>query len=386
MRQGRSAYSSANGFLEKTASKENFKSSNFMELTLDFATNSSNRTAARRLNRIRRESAGISPTTFRNTVEREGAAMQGQIERKCGEALDGGGFVWNGEAYETETFAPDAPKHIMQAEIESAAIELNIESYEAADYELPGAAVNVSVDEVCVKRQTETRPKNEEKQQARRIENTVLHVQHKNKSYVLNAASLVSGVKLLLGFLLLNGLLGKQIVVFADGARTIHAAVLRMLCFANVKIILDWYHLHKKCKENLSMALAGSKTRNEFLDVLMPCLWHGNVERAICLLEGIDPKKVKNQDYIRILIDYFQRVRGFIPRYALRKRLGLRNSSNAGEKANDLVVSSRQKHNGMSWSNKGSASFASVASASHNRETLNWVHNQQIRFELQSAA
>ena len=386
MHKGASVYESADGFLERTASRERFKSNNFMELALDFATDCSNRAAAGRLNRIRHEAEGISPTTYRNTVEREGAAMHGHIGKKCDEALACGGFVWNGETYENAAFVPDAPRHIMQAEIENAAIELNIESYEAADYELPIDAVNVSMDEVGVKRQTEMRPKSEGKQQLKRVENTVLHIRHKNKSYTLNATSLASGVRMLMGFLLCGGLMGKQIVIFADGARTIHAAVLKTLHFANVKIILDWYHLHKRCKENLSMALNGSKARNEFLDVLMPCLWYGNVRRAIRLLECIDSKKVKNQDYIRILIDYFIRVHEHVPCYALRKKLGLRNSSNMGEKANDIIVSNRQKHNGMSWSDKGSASFASVSSASHNREIQNRIHNRQIRFELRAAA
>jgi hypothetical protein len=312
--------------------------------------------------------------------------MQEHIEKKCDETLEKGGFAWNGEAYENEYFTPDNPQHIQQAEIENAAIKLNIESYNASDYELPNNTVNVSIDDVGVKRQTEMRPKDEGVQQAKRVENTVLHIQHKDKSYILNAASLLSGIKLLLGFLLWGSLLKKQIVIFADGARVIHAAVLKMLHFANVKIILDWYHLQKKCKENLSMALKGSKIRNEFLDVLMPCLWFGNVDRAVQLLENVDPKKVRNQEYIRILTDYFQRVRAYVPCYALRKELRLRNSSNLGEKANDIVVSNRQKHNGMSWSNKGSASFATVASASHNRETLRWVHDRKISFELRSVS
>ena len=386
MSQGRTAYNSAKEFLEDTASRERFKSNNFMELALDFATDESNRKATRRLNRIRRETKGISPTTYRNTIEREGTAMQKHIEQKCDEALDNGGFVWNGEVYENENFTVCTPQHILQAEIENAAIKLNIESYNASNYEFPNDTVNVSIDDVGVKRQTEMRPKGENAEQAKRVETTVLHVQYKNKSYILNAMSLISGIKLLIGLLLQGGLLKKQIVVFADGARVIHAAVLKMLHFANVKIILDWYHLQKKCKENLSMALKGSKVRNEFLEVLMPYLWFGNVDRAIRLLENIDPKKVRNQEYIRILMDYLRRIREHVPCYALRKELGLRNSSNLGEKANDIVVSHRQKHNGMSWSNKGSASFATVSSAYHNREILLWVHSHKINFDLRAVA
>lgn len=354
-----------------------------MELTLEFATDTSTRKASSRINRIRLESnGGIIPTTYRNIVEREGHAMQLQLESKCTDALAQNGFDNDGALNENTDFIPDQQQHIEQAVIENAAINLNIWNYDAIDYELPREAVNISIDDVCVKRQTETRPKDERTQQAKRVDNTVIHVESNKKSYILNANSLRSCIKLLIGFLLYNGLLKKQIVIFADGARSIHGIVEKMLSFANYKIILDWYHLNKKCKEQLSMALKGSKIRNEFLDLLMPCLWFGNVDGAIKLLHGIESKKVKNYDCIRALTDYLQRVRGYIPCYALRKELGLRNSSNLGEKANDIVVSNRQKHNGMSWSNDGSVAFASVATASHNREIEEWVRSRNIKFVL----
>jgi len=47
------------------------------------------------------------------------------------------------------------------------------------------------------------------------------------------------------------------------------------------------------------------------------------------------------------LIAYLNRNKSYIPCYAVRKELGLYNSSAIGEKMNDLVVSERQKHNGM---------------------------------------
>ena len=64
----------------------------------------------------------------------------------------------------------------------------------------------------------------------------------------------------------------------------------------------------------------------------------------------------------------------------LRKNLGLRNSSNLGEKANDLVVSSRQKHNGMSWSADGSSALASVCAANANGEIDTWVRCSYLSF------
>ena len=353
-----------------------------MELALGFATETSTRKASKLLNRIRLEKKGVSPTTYRNIIEREGKSMQGQLEAKCEEALLRNGFDENGNLLDPAAFAPDPQGHIMQAAIEDAAISLNIWEYEASGYELPSGSVNISMDNVGVKRQTEMRPKEANKEQPKRVDNTVIHIQSGKKSYILNASSLAACIKLLIGFLLSNGLLKKQIVIFADGARDIHNAVHKMLGFLNYKIILDWHHLTKKFKEQLSMALKGSKIRNEFLGVLLPCLWYGNVDGAIRLLQNIDQNKVKNHEYIQTLIDYLGRVRSYIPCYALRKKLGLRNSSNLGEKANDLVVSKRQKHNGMSWSNDGSLAFASVACASLNSEIGYWVHDSKISFLL----
>jgi hypothetical protein len=383
---GKTVYNSGSAFFEGKASRERFKSNRFMDLILDYSTDTSNRKAATRLNRLRLEETGINATTYRNTVEREGEDIQKHIKQKCEEALMNNGFNNDGEKLEDSAFLSVVPEHIEQAVIEDAAIRLNMWEYNAADYENPAETVNVSLDDVCVKRQTETRPGDKENQ-PKRVDNTVLHIQVNCSSYILNATSILDGLKLLIGFLLLNGLMKKQIVIFADGARNIHAAVTKMLSFANCKIILDWFHLKKKCQEQLSMALKGSKIRNEFLDGgFLSCLWFGNIDGAIKRLQNIDPKKVKNFDYIVKLTEYLERVRGQVPCYALRKELGLRNSSNLGEKSNDIIVADRQKHNGMSWSNDGSVAFATVAAASHNREINRWTHSRTINLELRKHA
>ena len=57
---------------------------------------------------------------------------------------------------------------------------------------------------------------------------------------------------------------------------------------------------------------------------------------------------------------YFEKNRVCIPCYALRNVFHLKNSSSRVEKANDLTVSQRQKHNGMSWSISGSGSIAQI--------------------------
>ena len=73
-----------------------------------------------------------------------------------------------------------------------------------------------------------------------------------------------------------------------------------------------------------------------------------------------------------------------IPAYAVRRELGLRNSSNRGEKSNDLIVSERQKHNGMSWSNSGSVALASVTALKKNKEYKTWFQEGELEFELAS--
>jgi hypothetical protein len=50
------------------------------------------------------------------------------------------------------------------------------------------------------------------------------------------------------------------------------------------------------------------------------------------------------------------------------------------EKANDVVVSHRQKHNGMSWSADGSTSLATLTTLRRNGEESNWLLNRDISF------
>jgi len=375
-------YNSGLKFFEATESREKFKANSLKELALDFSTDMSTRNAARRINRIRHESKGISATTLRNMVEREGKQIQECIEKKCTQVLEQNGFDSAGELTAELVFLPVQTKYIDQEVLAAAASALNIKEYQQSDYESPDTSLNISIDDVGVKRQAETRPKPEEDNQAKRVNNTVVHIQSEQGNYILNAANLTRVLKMLIGFLLHLGLMGRQIVIFADGARDIHSAVYKMLGFLRIKVILDWYHLEKKCKEQLSLAFCGRKKRNAFLEELLPCLWLGNVNGAIDLLCNVKDEEIKDHEKVVKLIEYFERVRNNIPCYALRKQLGLRNSSNLGEKANDLVVSNRQKHNGMSWSDDGSLAFATVSATTLNRQTGSWIHHRDVSFEF----
>jgi hypothetical protein len=176
--------------------------------------------------------------------------------------------------------------------------------------------------------------------------------------------------------------MGNPIVFFVDGEKKLHNTINSLFSWANYKIILDWPHLTKKCKECLSMALKGSIIRNEIIDTIKPMLWNGNIDSAINYLKMIPKEKIKNKEYLKKLIGYFERNIDNIPCYNIRSYLGLRNSSNLGEKANDLIVSDRQKNNGMSWSLKGSTALTSISAVYKNNQSKNWIKNNHINLKI----
>ena len=65
-------------------------------------------------------------------------------------------------------------------------------------------------------------------------------------------------------------------------------------------------------------------------------------------------------------ISYINRKRKLLPCYAVRKALGLPNSSNPVERSNDQIVALRQKHNASSWSQLGSNALAQIKCAQLN--------------------
>jgi len=131
--------------------------------------------------------------------------------------------------------------------------------------------------------------------------------------------------------------------------------------FRPYSIILDWYHLKKRCQEYLSMSVTGGKQkRNEILQKLLRILWAGNVDEAIHYLSTLPDSSLRPQNRIQDLCAYFEKNRVCIPCYTLRSIFHLKNSSNRVEKANDLTVAQRQKHNGMSWSVSGSSAIAQI--------------------------
>ena len=192
---------------------------------------------------------------------------------------------------------------------------------------------------------------------------------------------------MLVAFLLSNNLMGNTLVFLADGARNIKSYIEKYFSSRPYTLILDWYHLKKKCKELISSSLKGTKDqKKEFTQRLLRMLWVGNVNEAILYLNGLDDSQIKSGYWLGELTGYLDRKKYQIVCYALRHGLGLRVSSNRVEKANDLLVARRQKHNGMSWSFEGSCSLASTKMVLLNNDIDQWLRTNSLPFAMPNKA
>jgi len=381
---------------------EKLRSSCFEDLSLRSASViPSYRKTCDMLNRIRWQDDEdlIKLRTLSDYIEREGSNIIDTIHENAVEILSDNGFdeasgkpideesISNSMVCPEYTAIPiDEVNTIIDAYNEGKDRSRQIDEVQIHEQFIADEyTVNVSVDDVGTVEQKATgRSKNSQKKENRHyVKNTVIHIQQGAGRYILDGLGISNMLKILVAFLLHNKLLeNKCLVFFTDGASDIRAAIKSLFNWIPYRIILDWHHLEKKCQERLSMAMKGSKLRNEALEELLALLWLGKVDAAIEYLRSIGVEKIRNRAEIERLIAYFDRNWSYIPCYALRKLLNLRVSSNRGEKANDLVVANRQKHNGMSWSKSGSSSLANVSAMFLNKENENWINRREIAFKL----
>jgi hypothetical protein len=161
-------------------------------------------------------------------------------------------------------------------------------------------------------------------------------------------------------------------VAITDGARSIRCRIERLLG-KNVCIILDWYHLETKIWQYMSRLGQGKAKKERHAKELLHYLWHGNTTDALIyteqeiqvatlrvpILEELQNYILKHQDEI---IDYDTRWR------IAQKTIG----SGRGEKANHQIIADRQKHNGTSWSEKGSNAMARLVQLKVNNQWDNF--------------
>lgn len=384
---------SARSLFPTLHAQEWYRTTGFKELALVHGTvEGSFRKTRDLLNRVRHQEDATPSRTLRDNSTCEGQQIQVHLEQQATDILQQHGFTAAGVPTNTASDYSQQEWIALPADQVTQAVAACAPepawgtemAHNPVPYEDPAHTTHVSMDDVGVKRQKATRQGSPQGPQKRKyVRNTIAHIAHAGSSYIISGRGTTPVLRLILAFLLHNQLLPYNLVFFVDGQRTLYATILHTFAwFQPVQLILDWYHLEERCKQLLSWALTGRTARNAVLDQLQPCLWHGCVDRAIAVIQAIEPTAIKNPKAITELIGYLERNRPYIPCYAVRKRLGLRNSSNIGEKANDLVVSNRQKHNGMSWSYAGSVALAAVTAVVRNGEYKQWFGTRTLAFQL----
>ncbi len=310
----------------------------FKELAYIYGdTNESFRKTAALINRIRHQQQGGTPSrTLQESTEREGQKILNYVKDQSNRILEQNGFSEDGQ-YQGNIleYCKMRPVLLPSADIIKAANQCSNDFDKAqllknaVGYEDPTTTTNIAIDDVNVKRQNSSRPGEDSEEQKRKYaHNTIAHIENGKEKYTLNGEDTKSVLLFIMAFCFNNNLIGTRLQFFTDGHTLLNKAIFKALSwYSNIGIILDWYHLRKKCKEKLSMALRGSVIRNEVLEKLMPMLWHGLTEKAIGCLNKTETALIKDQTRMTELIAYLERNKPYIPCYEIRKQLGLKNSS-----------------------------------------------------------
>ena len=122
---------------------------------------------------------------------------------------------------------------------------------------------------------------------------------------------------------------------------------------------MDCYHLGKECYELTRLIARGRVAKNALTFQLMYRLWRGSLDEAWALLEAYRPQ-AKATDSLETLITYLSDRRPYLPNYKQRRAQRQYIGSAHTEKANDLLVARRQKHQGMHWCEASSDGLAAL--------------------------
>jgi hypothetical protein len=169
----------------------------------------------------------------------------------------------------------------------------------------------------------------------------------------------------------------RRLLVVADGARWIRAWAAQLTeRWPKTQLLLDWFHLRKRCSEWGSMACGGRKAKAALLRPVYRHLWRGEVADAIAVLEAYRPE-ARNVEWLDKLITYLREREPYIPPYGERRRTSQYIGSGQVEKANDQIVAQRQKGAGMRWSLDTSDALAALRTLHLNGGwDAYWTHRQ----------
>lgn len=220
--------------------------------------------------------------TYRDFCERTGKRIEDDTAKKTREILKAHKFdaksgkpaesiadKWKGNA------APDREEAVVQAVEEvNADPSFAEEQVKSAGWQIedPYQTCYISLDDIGVKHQKEHRTA-EEKKKGTFVWNTVVDIETANGSHTVTGIGMKKTFLSVLAYLLQRDLLvNKTLVFFTDGARNIFTNIAEIFSFRPYIVVLDWFHLKKRCQEYLSMSTKGKEARNEILQKLLRIL------------------------------------------------------------------------------------------------------------------
>ncbi len=286
---GEVLYNTSREFFCPLQGAEKYCTEGFKELALIYgAVEGSFRKTSALINRVRHQEEGGTPfRTLQAITDQEGSLLQAHRAQKTGRIFQAHRFTPEGVP---QAILPDLLT-LNPSSLEDAGLKEHLSTSDLSEswqtsildnpvvYEDSKQATNISIDDVGTKKQKEQRenktPDPPPKKKREYVQNTVIHVEKDGQSYLLNGDGVGCVLRTLLAFLLHNHLLRNTLVFFVDG-HSLYSEVIQFLSWhKNLSVILDWYHLKKKCQELWSMAMKGRELRYKVLEKLMPLLWHG---------------------------------------------------------------------------------------------------------------
>jgi len=401
-RQEGGVFNTAVDLFDRLKAKGVYRTRWFREIGLFHGcTDLSYRKTVEGLNRVRQQPGATGLRTLCNAAAQEAEDVEMYLERRVDELLSNPRFDPDGRPrFRLDPETPETglqPENTVASAIqqclpEDAREDISIEELAANSvaYEASNCEPAISIDDVGVKKQKANRKAGvaDRKTGKKRAWTTVVHVERGGARYTLTGSSVAAALRLTSALLVASGLEGVPLLFFTDGQRSLKDAIFDFWrTRGRIRLILDWYHLQKKCRELGSLGLKGSIAAKKIhIQQLRRLLWYGLVDRAIQYISGIPPEAVRKPDVLNQIKGYLERNRPHIPCYAARSKLGLRCSSNKVEKENDVVVANRQKRNGMSWSEQGSHAVATLTAVRRNGEEQQWLRERCLSFCLPDAA
>jgi hypothetical protein len=177
--------------------------------------------------------------------------------------------------------------------------------------------------------------------------------------------------------ILLGGGAQGWVTFLSDGGRWLREFAQAWLGrLPRVEVILDWYHLVKKCRDRISR-MGGSKAAKEALRrQVLGALWRGQVDPALGCLDDYRATAT-NPAALDELRGYLETRRAALPHYQARRAQQQYIGSGQAEKANDLLVARRQKNRGMHWRLETSEALARLKLLQLNHEwTAYWAEGR----------